>query len=147
MVFKLLPTHHHNTQNYNSLLNKQTTSYAVASRHSWFTQNDRSFLKNGLSIFRNKDWQSDIYRNYSKYWDTLNHYHTCSMICKSMFYYLLMCLKHCWTSCKLCRPWSDATFCGIWSGSTQFAKACLPQYRVITVVSVQSAEAAEEIAS
>ena len=26
------------------------------------------------------------------------------------------------------RPWSDATFFGIWSGSTLFAQACLSQY-------------------
>ena len=26
-----------------------------------------------------------------------------------------------WTYCKLCRPWSDAAFCGVWSGSALFA--------------------------
>ena len=31
-------------------------------------------------------------------------------------------------SCKSCRPWSDATFCGVWSGSTLFAQAYLSQY-------------------
>ena len=29
---------------------------------------------------------------------------------------------------KQCRPWSDAAFCSIWSGSTLFAQACLSQY-------------------
>ena len=31
---------------------------------------------------------------------------------------------------KQCRPWSDAAFCSIWSGSTLFAKACLSQYGI-----------------
>ena len=35
------------------------------------------------------------------------------------------CVWNCWMSGKQCRPWSDAAFCGIWSGSTLFAKACL----------------------
>ena len=29
---------------------------------------------------------------------------------------------------KQCRPWSDAAFCSIWSGSTLFAQASLSQY-------------------
>ena len=29
---------------------------------------------------------------------------------------------------KQCRPWSDAAYCGVWSGSTLFAKTYLPQY-------------------
>ena len=33
--------------------------------------------------------------------------------------------KHGWMSGKQWRPWSDATYCGIWSGSTLFAQACL----------------------
>ena len=33
--------------------------------------------------------------------------------------------RNCWTNGKQCRPWSDATFCGVWSGSSLFAKACL----------------------
>ena len=36
--------------------------------------------------------------------------------------------KNCWMSGKLCRPWPDTTFCGIWPGSKLFAKACLSQY-------------------
>ena len=31
-------------------------------------------------------------------------------------------------SAKQCRPWSDATFCSIWSGSTLFAHAWKSQY-------------------
>ena len=30
------------------------------------------------------------YHIYSKYWDTLIPYHTCPIICKSLFHYLLM---------------------------------------------------------
>ena len=29
---------------------------------------------------------------------------------------------------KQYKPWSDATFCGVWSGTTLFAKAYLSQY-------------------
>ena len=70
---------------------------------------------------------------YPKYWDILPTYHTCLKIWNSLFYYLLMCLKHtCLKYCcmygKQCRPWSGPTFCGIWSGFTLFAKACLSQY-------------------
>ena len=28
--------------------------------------------------------------------------------------------KNCWMSGKQCRPWSDTSFCSIWSGSTLF---------------------------
>ena len=45
---------------------------------------------------------------------------------KSLFYYASMCLKWCWMSDKQCRPRSDAAFCGIWSGSTLFAKPVGP---------------------
>ena len=65
------------------------------------------------------------YCNNAKYWDTLSAYHTCLKIYYSPFYCLLMCLKYCCIYGKQCRPWSDATFCGIWSGSTLFAKASL----------------------
>ena len=36
----------------------------------------------------------------------------CSMICKSLFHYLLMCLKYTWMSAQQCRPWSDS--CILW---------------------------------
>ena len=36
--------------------------------------------------------------------------------------------KNCWISGKLCRPWWDAAFCGISSGSTLFAQAWLSKY-------------------
>ena len=52
---------------------------------------------------------------------------------KSLFLYQLMCLKYWWTIGKKCRPWSDAAFCGVWSGSTLFAQACLSKNSVITV--------------
>ena len=38
------------------------------------------------------------------------------------------CAKNCWMSGKQCRPWWDATFCGISSGSTLFAQASLSVY-------------------
>ena len=34
--------------------------------------------------------------------------------------------KYCWVRGKQCWTWSDAAFCGIWSGSTLFVQACLP---------------------
>ena len=55
-------------------------------------------------------------------------YHTCPKIWNSPFYSLLMCLKYCCMYGKQCRPRSDAASCGIWSGSTLFAKAYLSQY-------------------
>ena len=33
-----------------------------------------------------------------------------------------------WMNGKQCRPWSDVAYCGVWSGSTLFAKVCLSQY-------------------
>ena len=65
---------------------------------------------------------------YPKYWDTLSTYQTCPKIWNIPFYYLLICLKYCCMYGKQCRPWSDATFCNAWSGSTLFAKAYLSQY-------------------
>ena len=62
------------------------------------------------------------------YWDTLSTYHTCPKIWSTQFYYLLMCLKYCCTYGKQCRPWPATAFCGIWSGSTLFAKAYLSQH-------------------
>ena len=69
-------------------------------------------------------------RIYPKYWDTLSTYHTCPKIWNSPFYYLLMCQKYCYCCVdgKQWRPWSDAAFCGVWSGSTLFAKAYLSRY-------------------
>ena len=68
-----------------------------------------------------------FYHIYPKYWD-LWTYHTCPNIWNSQFYYLLICLKYFCMYGNQCRPWSDAAFCGVWSGSTLFAKACLSQY-------------------
>ena len=41
----------------------------------------------------------------------------------------MICLKTArWMA--VCRPWSDVAFCGIWSGSTLSAQACLSYYMV-----------------
>ena len=69
-----------------------------------------------------------LYHIYPMYWDTLSIYHICPKIWISQFYYLLMCLKYCCMCSEQCRSWSDSAFCGIWSGSKLFAKACLSQY-------------------
>ena len=45
------------------------------------------------------------------------------------FYYLWMCIKL-RMSGKQCRPWSDAAYCGVWSGSPLFAQACLSEYKI-----------------
>ena len=55
-------------------------------------------------------------------------------------YYLLMCLQYCWMSVKQCRPRSDTTFCGIWSGSTLFAQACLSHYLGCYDISILATE-------
>ena len=68
------------------------------------------------------------YHNGPQYWDTLSTKHTCPKVWNSPFYYLLMCLKHCCMYGKQCSPWSDAAFCGIWSGPILFAKVYLSQY-------------------
>ena len=61
-------------------------------------------------------------------WDTLSTDHTCPKIWNSPFCCLLMCPKYCCMFAKQCRPWSDAAFCSIWSGSTLFVKACMSQF-------------------
>ena len=58
----------------------------------------------------------------------LFHCHICPKIETRAFYYLLICLTCCWMSGKQCRPWSGDGFCGVWSGSTLFAQACLSQH-------------------
>ena len=68
------------------------------------------------------------YHIFPKYWDTLNTYHACPKIWKSPFYYLLMFLKYCLMIGKQYRPWANAAFCNIWSGSTLFVQAYLSQY-------------------
>ena len=64
---------------------------------------------------------------YLKYWDTLTPYHTWPKIWMSPILPLDTSINY-WMSGKQCRPWSDATFCGIRSGSALFAEACLSQY-------------------
>ena len=75
---------------------------------------------------------------YPKYWDTLTPYHTFPVICKSLFHYLLMCPKYCRTSGKQRISWSDAIFCGIWSGSTLFAQTCLSKYLCLDAKTTKS---------
>ena len=36
--------------------------------------------------------------------------------------------QNCWMGGKECRSWSDATFCGVWSGPTLFAQAVCLKY-------------------
>ena len=50
--------------------------------------------------------------NYPKYWDNTSPFHTYSKIWNVPFYYLLMCLKYCWVSCKQ------------WFGSTLLRPVC-----------------------
>ena len=69
-----------------------------------------------------------IYGILPKYWDTLMPYLMCHTIWTNAFYYLLIVSKNCWMSGKQCRVWSDATFSGIWSGSTLYALVCLSKY-------------------
>ena len=53
---------------------------------------------------------------------------------ESRFHYLLMSLKYYCMYGKQCRPWSNATFCGVLSRSRLFAKAyTVPIHRVILV--------------
>ena len=68
-----------------------------------------------------------VNRIYPKYWYTLT-YHTSPKVWTSPFYYLLICPKPAGLSGKQCRPWSDAAFCGVWSGSLPFEYAYLSQY-------------------
>ena len=48
-------------------------------------------------------------------------------LCLLGFCYLLMCLKLL-ADWQLCRPRSDAAFCGVWSGTTLFANPCVSEY-------------------
>ena len=53
---------------------------------------------------------------------------TCSEKESSVIKRLCFMSKHCWMGGKQCSPWSDTSFCGIWSRSTQFASVCQSQY-------------------
>ena len=68
-----------------------------------------------------------VYRIYPKYSNTSTPYHTCSNIWTSTIYYPMLC-QNCLMSGKQCRPWWDAAFCGVSSGSTLFAPASLSEY-------------------
>ena len=45
--------------------------------------------------------------------------------------------KNCWMSDKMCIPWSDAAFCGVWFGSTLFAQPVCPNTSDNTVEHLQ----------
>ena len=65
---------------------------------------------------------------YFRCWDTLTLYLTSQKYLSKFILLPINVSKNCWMSCKQCRPWSDATFCDIWSGSTLFARVCLSKY-------------------
>ena len=54
---------------------------------------EHTFIPLQYSIYLEHTFISLQYHIYSKYWDTLTPYHTCPKIWKSLFYFLLMCLK------------------------------------------------------
>ena len=64
-------------------------------------------------------------RIYRKYSDSLTLYNTCSKTWTSAIYYLNSLPNNCWMSGKQRRSWWDVAFCGVSSGSTLFAQACL----------------------
>ena len=67
-----------------------------------------------------------MYRNYPKNTNISTLYHTYSKIWTHTISYPMLCLKLVdeWQS----RPWWDAAFCGVSSGSTMFAQSCLSEY-------------------
>ena len=66
-----------------------------------------------------------------KYWATLSTFVLTILALKFEKVHstvrLLMGLKYRCMYGKQCWSWSNAAFCGVWSGSTLFAKACLSQ--------------------
>ena len=48
---------------------------------------------------------------------------------------------------KQCRPWSDAAFSSIWSGSVLFAWACLPQYLWVNMADIIGAQFVKKYAA
>ena len=42
-----------------------------------------------------------------------------------LVFIIIMFCRNVWTYCIQCRAWSDAAFCGVWSGSTLFANVPL----------------------
>ena len=102
-----------------------------------WTTRPRSFRPESHTFFLEFSLYIDIFYStqcektchiYPKYWDTLSMYHIWSKIWNNLFYYLLMCLKYWYIYGKQYRPWSDAAFCDVCSGSTLFAKTYLSQY-------------------
>ena len=91
------------------------------------------------------DKQKSVYHIYPKYWETITSYYISPKIwlpVSTLEVHLKIADEL--TSDEQCRPWSDATFCGIWSGSRLFGQqaylshyliplfgqACLPQYLI-----------------
>ena len=64
-------------------------------------------------------YPKDSYHIYSKCLYLVTPYHTCPQLWTFPF------CKNCWMDGKQCGSRSDVTFCGIWSGSTLIAQACL----------------------
>ena len=86
--------------------------FSHTASQKWFSHN-----RTGISIYH-------IYP--IKCLDTLPPYHTCSKVWTVHFtgFWCLNPLDD-WAQFT---PWSYAAVCGIWSGSTQFARACLSKY-------------------
>ena len=54
-----------------------------------------------------------------RYWKIL--FQVCQEVCQANVISTFL-EKNRWTICKQWRPWSDAAFCAVWSGSALFAK-------------------------
>ena len=67
------------------------------------------------------------YHIYRKNLDTWTSYRTCSKILTSNLLPHVLC-KNCLMRGKRCRPWWDAAYCGVSSGTTLSAQACLSEY-------------------
>ena len=67
---------------------------------------------------------------FSKY---VHHIRSTWSWCRLSAVYQVM-YKIWWLNGKQCRSWSDATFCGIWSGSTLFAQTCQSKYLGVNMV-------------
>ena len=66
-------------------------------------------------------------------WDTVTSYYISylTQTFNNIIFLLFDLSKNCWMSGKQWRPWSDTALCGVWSGSSLFAQACLSQHWAI----------------
>ena len=102
-------------------------------QHMLFWSNKKN--NNTLWLKSCLNWSYDAYTLFrifyyhitQKYWDTHTPYYSCPKTLNNSIGLCIDMYKNCWMSGKQCRPWSDAMFCGIWSGSTLFAQAYLSQ--------------------